>query len=89
MKKVKLICAFLATVLALAVFAACADKPQDDPATPITPVDFADSAVTVSYGDDYSFSSALNVKGSDGETYRASVKVTNDDGRRGCGCRGR
>ena len=43
MKKVKLICAFLATVLALAVFAACADKPQDDPAAAITPVDFADS----------------------------------------------
>ena len=80
MKKVKLICAFLATVLALAVFAACADKPQDDPAAAITPVDFADSAVTVSYGDDYSFSSALNVKGSDGETYRASVKVTTTGG---------
>ena len=80
MKKVKLICAFLATVLALAVFAACADKPQDDTATAITPVDFADSAVTVSYGDDYSFSSALNVKGSDGETYRASVKVTTTGG---------
>ena len=78
MKKVKLICAFLAAVLALAVFAACADKPQDDPA--ITPVDFADSAVTVSYGDDYAFSSALNVKGSDGETYRASVKVTTTGG---------
>ena len=65
MKKVKLICAFLAAVLALAVFAACADKPQDDPGTAITPVDFADSAVTVSSGDDYSFSSALNVKGSE------------------------
>lgn len=78
MKKVKLICAFLAATLALALTVACTPAPE--PAKEVAPVDFADATVTVVYGDDYDFSSMLNVKGSDGETYRATAKVTTTAG---------
>ena len=78
MKKVKLICAFLAATLALALTVACTPAPE--PAEEVVPVDFADATVTVVYGDDYDFSSMLNVKGSDGETYRATAKVTTTAG---------
>ncbi len=80
MKKSKLICALLAALLALVLAVACTPAPDPEPAPEITPVDFADTSVTVSYGDDYDFSSMLNVKGSDGETYRATAKVTTTAG---------
>ena len=78
MKKSKLICALLAAALALVLAVAC--TPAPDPEPEVTPADFADTSVTVSYGDDYDFSSMLNVKGSDGETYRAAAKVTTTAG---------
>ena len=78
MKRSKLICALLAAALALVLAVACTPAPE--PEAEVTPVDFADASVTVEYGDDYDFSSLLNVKGSDGETYRATAKVTTTAG---------
>ena len=78
MKRSKLICALLAAALALVMAVACTPAPE--PEAEITPVDFADASVTVEYGDDYDFSALLNVKGSDGETYRATAKVTTTAG---------
>ena len=76
--KRKLLLAMLAVAIAACLGIACKGDPVTPP--PVTPVDFADATVTASYGDDFSFASMLNVKGSDEETYRATAVVTKTDG---------